>query len=280
MESVIKILREQNRYTQTKLAEVLGISRPALINYENLEQDLPISVVKALSKLFNVSYECLIDNKLPKTEDEKDKEALDNYIMQLFGMTYVEDFLGLGTVIMNASVPKGKVYATAKENIVLYYIPVNGADLGEAFNFTSDETGYIGIHEAPDYTNMTASDTVVNGMVFFAERIDGVIVADLGVLVVGNHVGHRCEVQVEAQLRQLLRHGLAHLIDLQIGGIVQALSGDHHADVPAQGRADAVQALVEDIDAAQAEGLDDDALVAHFRQYIENFRGQTGGQLQ
>lgn len=96
-----------------------------------------------------------------------------------FGMTYVEDFLGLGTVIMNASVPKGKVYATAKENIVLYYIPVNGADLGEAFNFTSDETGYIGIHETPDYTNMTASDTVVNGMVFFAERIDGVVIGTI-----------------------------------------------------------------------------------------------------
>lgn len=96
-----------------------------------------------------------------------------------FGMTYVEDFLGLGTVIMNASVPKGKIYATAKENIVLYYIPVNGADLGEAFDFTSDDTGYIGIHETPDYTNMTASDTVVNGMVFFAERIDGVVVGTI-----------------------------------------------------------------------------------------------------
>lgn len=96
-----------------------------------------------------------------------------------FGMTYVEDFLGLGTVIMNASVTKGKIYATAKENIVLYYIPVNGADLGEAFDFTTDETGYIGIHETPDYTNMTASDTVVNGMVFFAERIDGVVVGTI-----------------------------------------------------------------------------------------------------
>ena len=97
-----------------------------------------------------------------------------------FGMTYVEDFLGLGTVIMNASVPKGTIYSTAKENIVLYYIPVNGADLGEAFNFTSDETGYIGIHEEPDYSNMTASDTVVNGMVFFAERLDGVVVGTIG----------------------------------------------------------------------------------------------------
>ena len=76
MESVIKILREQNRYTQTKLAEILGVSRPAYINYENLEQDLPLSVVKALSKLYNVSYDCLIDNKLPDSEDDQDKEAL------------------------------------------------------------------------------------------------------------------------------------------------------------------------------------------------------------
>lgn len=96
-----------------------------------------------------------------------------------FGMTYVEDFLGLGTVIMNASVPQGKIYATAKDNIVLYYIPVNGADLNEAFSFTTDETGYIGIHEVPDYTNMTASDTVVNGMNLFAERLDGIVVASI-----------------------------------------------------------------------------------------------------
>lgn len=96
-----------------------------------------------------------------------------------FGMTYIENFLGMGTVFMNSSVPKGKVYATAKDNIVMYYIPVNGADLQEAFSFTSDETGYIGIHEEPDYTNMTASDTVVNGIELFAERLDGVVVGTI-----------------------------------------------------------------------------------------------------
>lgn len=92
-----------------------------------------------------------------------------------FGMTYVENFLGLGTVIFDSKVPKGAIYATAKDNIVLYYIPVNGADLGEAFDFTSDQTGLIGIHETPDYSNMTASDTVVSGIVLFAERLDGII---------------------------------------------------------------------------------------------------------
>lgn len=96
-----------------------------------------------------------------------------------FGMTYIENFLGMGTVFLNTSVPKGKVYSTAKDNIVLYYIPVNGADLSEAFAFTSDETGYIGIHEEPDYSNMTASDTVVNGMELFAERLDGIVVTTI-----------------------------------------------------------------------------------------------------
>lgn len=92
-----------------------------------------------------------------------------------FGMTYVKDFLGYGTLIMNNSVPEGKVYSTVADNLVLYYIPVNGADLGEAFNFTSDETGYIGIHETPDYDNLTDKETVVEGLTIFAENISGVL---------------------------------------------------------------------------------------------------------
>ncbi len=119
--------------------------------------------------------------------DVADYLATANITLQTaFGMTYVENFLGLGTVILNSSVPKGKIYATAKDNIVLYYIPVNGADLGEVFDFTTDATGYIGIHEEPDYTNMTASDTVINGMVLFAERIDGVVVGTIDGGTLGN----------------------------------------------------------------------------------------------
>lgn len=112
--------------------------------------------------------------------DVADYLASANITMQsVFGMTYVENFLGLGTVFFNSSVPKGTIYATAQDNIVLHYIPVNGADLDEAFTFTSDETGYIGIHEEPDYTNMTAADTVINGMMLFAERLDGIVVSTI-----------------------------------------------------------------------------------------------------
>lgn len=100
-------------------------------------------------------------------------------IQTAFGMKYVEDFLGLGTVIFNSLIPKGTIYGTAKENLVLYYIPVNGADLGEVFNFTSDQTGLIAIHELPDYDRMTAEDVVCSGIVLFAERLDGVVIGEI-----------------------------------------------------------------------------------------------------
>ena len=101
-------------------------------------------------------------------------------MQNVFGMKYVEDFMGLGRTFFNSQVPKGKIYSTAMENLIVYFVAVNGADLGEAFNFTSDETGFIGIHEFPDYTNMTASDTVVSGIKLMAERIDGVVVTTIG----------------------------------------------------------------------------------------------------
>lgn len=97
-----------------------------------------------------------------------------------FGMTYIENFLGLGTVIFNSQVPAGSIYATAKDNLVVYYIPVNGADLDEEFDFTPDATGYIGIHSSPVYNNMTAEDVAISGIVLFAERIDGVVVSTIG----------------------------------------------------------------------------------------------------
>lgn len=76
MESVIKILREKNRYTQVKLAEELGISRQALIKYENMEMEPPLSVIRALSRIFAVSYECLIDNELPAESNPEDNSMI------------------------------------------------------------------------------------------------------------------------------------------------------------------------------------------------------------
>lgn len=96
-----------------------------------------------------------------------------------FGMTYIENFLGLGTVFLNASVPQGKYYATAKDNIVTYFVNVGAGDIKNAFQLTTDETGYIGIHEYPDNDHACVNDLVMSGVTFFPERIDGVIVGTI-----------------------------------------------------------------------------------------------------
>lgn len=93
-----------------------------------------------------------------------------------FGMTYIKNFLGLGDVFLNSSVPQGKFYATAKENIVLYYIDVEDDDLSEAFSFTKDETGYIGIHTSAAYDNLTSETVAVSGVGLFAENLGGIVV--------------------------------------------------------------------------------------------------------
>lgn len=100
-------------------------------------------------------------------------------VQNAFGMTYAENFLGLGTVLLSKNVPQGTIYSTAQDNIVCYYLDTRDGDIQQAFTFTTDETGLIGVHEVSDYTNLTVSDTVVSGVTLWAERIDGVIVASI-----------------------------------------------------------------------------------------------------
>ena len=97
----------------------------------------------------------------------------------LFGMNYIKNFLGLGDVFLNSNVPAGKYYATAKENIVLYYVNVASGDIKAAFGLTTDETGYIGINEYADKDTARVIDLVLSGVTFFPERIDGIVVGTI-----------------------------------------------------------------------------------------------------
>lgn len=92
-----------------------------------------------------------------------------------FGMNYIENFLGLGTVFLNGSVPKGTFYATAKENVVMYYVNANAGDIKNAFQLVADETGYVGIREYPDEDHARVMDLVMSGVTFFPERLDGIV---------------------------------------------------------------------------------------------------------
>lgn len=97
-----------------------------------------------------------------------------------FGMNYIEDFLGLGTVIMSAHVTKGTFLATAKQNIILYYLAMNG-DVASSFDLTADELGLIGINSGnADKTRATVETLIMSGIQLLVEYAEGVVKGTIG----------------------------------------------------------------------------------------------------
>lgn len=96
-------------------------------------------------------------------------------VQTAFGMNYVEDFLGLGTVIMSSRITQGTFLATAKENIIMYYLTMNG-DIADAFNLTADELGYIGINSGYQNNERAQIESLVmDGIQFLVEYAAGVV---------------------------------------------------------------------------------------------------------
>lgn len=96
-------------------------------------------------------------------------------VQTAFGMNYIENFLGLGTVILTSRITQGTFIATAKENLIMYYLTMNG-DVARAFDLTADELGYIGIKSGYQNEERAQIESLVmNGIQFFVEYAAGVV---------------------------------------------------------------------------------------------------------
>lgn len=93
-----------------------------------------------------------------------------------FGFDYVEDFLGLGTVVFAANVAQGTVYSTVKENLRGAFVPANG-EVGQEFELTSDESGLVGITHGRVLERGSIESMLMAGVLFFAENYAGVFKA-------------------------------------------------------------------------------------------------------
>ena len=92
-----------------------------------------------------------------------------------FGMNYIENFLGLGTVVMTSRITAGTFIATAKQNLILYYLTMNG-DIANAFNLTADETGFIGIKSGYQNEERAQIESLVmDGIQILVEYAGGVV---------------------------------------------------------------------------------------------------------
>lgn len=93
-----------------------------------------------------------------------------------FGMTYVEKFLNNKVVFMHGDVPRGTIYSTADGNLVAAYALMSGGEITKTFDFTTDETGIVGVTHDIDKQRLQAETITAFGIVLFAERLDGVVV--------------------------------------------------------------------------------------------------------
>ncbi|MEK3887457.1 hypothetical protein [Bacillus sp. FSL K6-3431] len=96
-----------------------------------------------------------------------------------FGMTYIEDFLNNRVVFLHGDIPKGTVYSTADQNLVAAHALMSGGAIGQAFDFTTDETGLIGVTHDINKQRLQAETITAYGIVLFAERLDGVVVGTI-----------------------------------------------------------------------------------------------------
>lgn len=97
----------------------------------------------------------------------------------VFGFTLLKNFLGMSNVIVMPSVPEGKIYSTAVENIVFAHLNVNASDLGGLFSDFTDETGLIAATRGREISNLTYESVFFGANVLFAEISEGVVEATI-----------------------------------------------------------------------------------------------------
>lgn len=103
-------------------------------------------------------------------------------VQSVFGMDYVENFMGARIMIISSEIPQGTVIATPVENVVLYYVdPANSGFAQLGLDYTTDgETNLIGFHANGNYSHAVGESFALLGMTLFAEYIDGIAVNTVG----------------------------------------------------------------------------------------------------
>ena len=108
-------------------------------------------------------------------------------VQNQFGFQYIKDFMGFNTIFLlsDDEVARGKVIATAVENIVMYYIDPADSDFvkaGLVYATGVGETNLIGFHTQGNYSTAVSEAFAIMGLTLFAEYIDGIAVISFGTL--------------------------------------------------------------------------------------------------
>lgn len=95
-----------------------------------------------------------------------------------FGLTYIENFLGLGNAFVTSAVAQGEPVATVTQNLNGAYVPAGG-DVARTFGLTYDATGLVGMKHYTADSEASVDTLVMSGVVFYAEDAAGVFVGSI-----------------------------------------------------------------------------------------------------
>lgn len=96
-----------------------------------------------------------------------------------YGMTLLQNFIGADRVISLGSIPQGKVYTTAVDNIVLAYLDMANSPLKGSFVDYTDETGLLAVVSDKTVSNLTLESVFTGAFKLFTEIPDGVVEATI-----------------------------------------------------------------------------------------------------
>lgn len=140
--------------------------------------------------LANVDAE--LSNKLEKNGDEAERifhfvNTFDiaDYLgdasittQTVYGMRYIQSFLGVDDIFVTNRVPSGNVYATPGDNIHMY-----GCDFAEldkaGLSYVTSANGLLGVAHEPAYKNASCETHVASGMMLFPEVKDYIVVGSM-----------------------------------------------------------------------------------------------------
>lgn len=145
----LKLLREQNRFSQEQLADALGISRPTYMQIEKGERELTISEARKIASIFSLSLESFLENNISIAQevvlesDAKNKKESD--IRIVMPIADVKKFKEVLLYVLSKVGAKPNIGETALYKL-LYFIDF---DFYEKFEEQLTGARYIKNHYGP-----------------------------------------------------------------------------------------------------------------------------------
>jgi len=91
-----------------------------------------------------------------------------------FGMTYLESFLGVESVLLTNQVAKGSFWVTPKENV--HVLTADYSELAKGgISYATEQNGLVGVAHTPAYDHVSTDTHVVTAMTLFPEITDYII---------------------------------------------------------------------------------------------------------